>query len=155
MGCDTGIFRKKKRKTQENHRHFIHDMEDAVENRCRFSLEAKPATAQTTAGAKPRDVVLYGFGRIGRLVARVLIEKTGAGSKMVLRAIVVRPKPNDLKKRLNLLINDSVHGTVRSSRGSGVHVWGCDTATPPPPMCSVCALRVLLSLLPRCTTSAW
>lgn len=69
--------------------------------------------AQTSAGAKPRDVVLYGFGRIGRLVARVLIEKTGAGSKMVLRAIVVRPKPNDLQKRLNLLINDSVHGAVR------------------------------------------
>lgn len=26
---------------------------------------------------RPRDIVLFGFGRIGRLIARVLIEKTG------------------------------------------------------------------------------
>jgi glyceraldehyde 3-phosphate dehydrogenase len=61
----------------------------------------------------PRDVVLYGFGRIGRLLARLLVEKTGAGVKMVLRAIVVRPKSKeseDLKKRASLLLLDSVHG---------------------------------------------
>ncbi len=39
---------------------------------------------------KPQDVVLYGFGRIGRLLARLLIEKTGGGQQLRLRAIVVR-----------------------------------------------------------------
>jgi glyceraldehyde 3-phosphate dehydrogenase len=59
-----------------------------------------------------RDVVLYGFGRIGRLLARILIEKTGSGRNMRLRAIVVRkPKKPDLQKRGELLMKDSVHGT--------------------------------------------
>lgn len=36
------------------------------------------------------SVILYGFGRIGRLMARLLIEKTGGGDVLRLRAIVVR-----------------------------------------------------------------
>ncbi len=61
---------------------------------------------------KPQDVVLYGFGRIGRLVARLLIDKTGGGDVLVLRAIVVRNtgQKNDLEKRAALLRKDSVHG---------------------------------------------
>jgi glyceraldehyde 3-phosphate dehydrogenase len=60
---------------------------------------------------EPRDVVLYGFGRIGRLLARVLIEKTGGGDKLRLRAIVVRKGTDqDLMKRASLLERDSVHG---------------------------------------------
>ena len=47
----------------------------------------------------PQDVVLYGFGRIGRLIARMLIERAGSGNKMRLRAIVVRGgDKGDLKK---------------------------------------------------------
>ncbi|HEY0963993.1 MAG TPA: glyceraldehyde-3-phosphate dehydrogenase [Pseudomonadales bacterium] len=62
--------------------------------------------------AKPVDVVLYGFGRIGRLVTRLLLEQTGNGQVMRLRAIVVRKGGDgDLLKRVNLLRNDSVHGT--------------------------------------------
>lgn len=46
---------------------------------------------------EPQDVVLYGFGRIGRLMARILIDKIGGGDKFRLRAIVVRPgKEGDL-----------------------------------------------------------
>ncbi len=62
--------------------------------------------------AEPRDVVLYGFGRIGRLLARLLIEKTGSGDVMRLRAIVVRrgKAKNDLVKRASLLRRDSIHG---------------------------------------------
>ena len=61
--------------------------------------------------AKPQDVVLYGFGRIGRLLARLLIEKTGSGAQLRLRAIVVRGgKDDDLVKRASLLRRDSVHG---------------------------------------------
>ncbi len=57
------------------------------------------------------DVVLYGFGRIGRLLARILIEKTGGGDGLRLRAIVVRKgAENDLVKRASLLRRDSVHG---------------------------------------------
>ncbi len=57
------------------------------------------------------DVVLYGFGRIGRLLARILIEKTGGGDGLRLRAIVVRKgASNDLVKRASLLRRDSVHG---------------------------------------------
>jgi glyceraldehyde 3-phosphate dehydrogenase len=58
-------------------------------------------------------VVLYGFGRIGRLVARILIDKTDGGdSALRLRAVVVRKgkAPNDLLKRASLLRRDSVHG---------------------------------------------
>lgn len=59
----------------------------------------------------PIDVVLYGFGRIGRLLARILIERTGSGSKLRLRAIVLRPgDESDADKRASLLRRDSVHG---------------------------------------------
>ncbi len=58
------------------------------------------------------DVVLYGFGRIGRLLARLLIEKTGGGHSLRLRAIVVRGgDAGDLEKRASLLRRDSVHGS--------------------------------------------
>ncbi len=57
------------------------------------------------------DVVLYGFGRIGRLLARIMIEKSGGGEGLRLRAIVVRKgAENDLVKRASLLRRDSVHG---------------------------------------------
>ncbi|MBB3189380.1 glyceraldehyde-3-phosphate dehydrogenase [Halomonas cerina] len=61
----------------------------------------------------PKDVVLYGFGRIGRILARVLIEKAGGGNLLRLRAIVVRGRGDiakDLEKRASLLRRDSVHG---------------------------------------------
>ena len=63
------------------------------------------------SGHKGTDVVLYGFGRIGRLLARILVEKTGGGDGLRLRAIVVRKgADNDLVKRASLLRRDSVHG---------------------------------------------
>nr|WP_298170500.1 glyceraldehyde-3-phosphate dehydrogenase [uncultured Pseudomonas sp.] len=69
------------------------------------------AGAQNSAGREGTDVVLYGFGRIGRLLARILIEKTGGGDGLRLRAIVVRKgASNDLVKRASLLRRDSVHG---------------------------------------------
>ena len=60
----------------------------------------------------PKDVVLYGFGRIGRLLARELMLKTGSGSQLRLRAIVTRGEITEevLEKRASLLENDSVHG---------------------------------------------
>ena len=58
------------------------------------------------------DVVLYGFGRIGRLLARILISHAGNGHGLRLRAIVVRRgSENDLIQRASLLSRDSVHGS--------------------------------------------
>ncbi|MEP1469822.1 MAG: glyceraldehyde-3-phosphate dehydrogenase [Halieaceae bacterium] len=66
---------------------------------------------------KPVDVVLYGFGRIGRLMARILIDKTDGGASLRLRAIVVRKgkAPNDIVKRASLLRRDSVHGAFEGT----------------------------------------
>lgn len=59
----------------------------------------------------PKDVVLYGFGRIGRLVARELMAQEGRGEQLRLRAIVTRSEtPESLEKRASLLRVDSVHG---------------------------------------------
>jgi glyceraldehyde 3-phosphate dehydrogenase (phosphorylating) len=64
----------------------------------------------------PRDVVLYGFGRIGRLLARLLIEKAGSGNGLRLRAVVVRRGgDNDLVKRASLLRRDSIHGQFQGT----------------------------------------
>jgi glyceraldehyde 3-phosphate dehydrogenase len=77
-----------------------------------FVIE-KLKNASETAGIKPKDVVLYGFGRIGRLLARELMSKTGKGNQLRLRAIVVRGAADAdvLEKRASLLRTDSVHGT--------------------------------------------
>jgi glyceraldehyde 3-phosphate dehydrogenase len=68
-------------------------------------------TGRSSVLDEPRDVVLYGFGRIGRLLARILIEQTGGGDKLRVRAAVVRKgSDDDLCKRASLLRRDSVHG---------------------------------------------
>lgn len=60
---------------------------------------------------KPKDVVLYGFGRIGRIAARELILQAGKGEQLRLRAIVTRSNTDeDIIKRAELLRSDSVHG---------------------------------------------
>ena len=61
---------------------------------------------------KPVDVVLYGFGRIGRLIARELISQEGKGNQLRIRAIVIRGKIDEihLEKRASTLRVDSIHG---------------------------------------------
>ncbi len=73
--------------------------------------------AKKTNGFQPKDVVLYGFGRIGRLLARELMSKTGKGIQMRLRAIVTRGEitPDVLEKRASMLRKDSVHGYFKGS----------------------------------------
>lgn len=88
-------------------------------------LSIEEFTAEAVAGAtgankidrrEPRDVVLYGFGRIGRLVARLLIEKAGSGNGLRLRAIVVRGGgAQDIVKRASLLRRDSIHGQFQGT----------------------------------------
>lgn len=65
---------------------------------------------------EPRDVILYGFGRIGRLAARELVKQAGRGQQLRLRAIVTRSSSQeDIIKRASLLRNDSVHGAFKGS----------------------------------------
>ncbi|QPK79852.1 glyceraldehyde-3-phosphate dehydrogenase [Corynebacterium lizhenjunii] len=65
---------------------------------------------------EPRDVVLYGFGRIGRLLARILIAREAAYNGVRLRGIVVRKKGDiDIFKRASLLRRDSVHGAFNGT----------------------------------------
>ncbi|MFJ5842636.1 glyceraldehyde-3-phosphate dehydrogenase [Streptomyces shenzhenensis] len=91
-------------------------------------LSVAAFTAEAVAGAtganklerrEGRDVVLYGFGRIGRLVARLLIEKSGSGNGLRLRAIVVRGDARraaeDIVKRASLLRRDSIHGQFQGT----------------------------------------
>ncbi|MEV0008229.1 glyceraldehyde-3-phosphate dehydrogenase [Streptomyces sp. NPDC051784] len=88
-------------------------------------LSVDEFTAEAVAGAtgankterrESRDVVLYGFGRIGRLLARLLIEKTGSGNGLRLRAIVVRRGAGqDIVKRASLLRRDSIHGQFQGT----------------------------------------
>ncbi|MGB5385570.1 MAG: glyceraldehyde-3-phosphate dehydrogenase [Eudoraea sp.] len=68
--------------------------------------------AKNSKEIRPKDVVLYGFGRIGRLIARELMAKTGKGNQLRLRAIVTRGEFTEeiLEKRATLLKTDSVHG---------------------------------------------
>jgi glyceraldehyde 3-phosphate dehydrogenase len=84
-------------------------------------VDATLAPVANTPGSilhEPRDVVLYGFGRIGRLLTRMLVAKVGGGDKARLRAIVVRPKGGqDLARRASLLRRDSVHGPFEGSIG--------------------------------------
>ena len=63
---------------------------------------------------KPKDVILYGFGRIGRLLARELIYQIGKGEQLRLRAIVTRSNSDkDIQKRAALLRIDSIHGDFK------------------------------------------
>ncbi len=75
-------------------------------------VASKLKDASKNGDITPKDVVLYGFGRIGRLVARELMTRTGKGSQLRLRAIVTRGAIDEtiLEKRASLLRNDSVHG---------------------------------------------
>lgn len=74
----------------------------------------KTIVHQEKKNSSAKDVVLYGFGRIGRLAARRMITMTGKGEQLRLKAIVIRPKMKDRHeealKRASLLQKDSVHG---------------------------------------------
>lgn len=64
----------------------------------------------------PQDVVLYGFGRIGRIAARELVKQAGKGQQLRLRAIVLRSvNDEEVIKRAALLRNDSVHGKFKGA----------------------------------------
>jgi len=81
-----------------------------------FLEEELSEVINTGSEVEPRDVVLYGFGRIGRLLARILIAREGMYGGVRLRAVVVRKKgADDIVKRASLLRRDSVHGAFNGT----------------------------------------
>lgn len=94
---------------------YWREHDDTSEIEAYMSRELAPAIDHEDT-QEARDVVLYGFGRIGRLLARLLIERTGVSNKLRLRAIVLRGgRKGDLEKRASLLRRDSVHGPFNGS----------------------------------------
>jgi len=96
---------------------YEYHLEDNKYNDAKAFVIDKLKNAKNFHEIKPRDVVLYGFGRIGRLLAREMMSKIGKGQQLRLRAIVTRDK-NDavlLEKRASLLRYDSVHGDFHGS----------------------------------------
>jgi glyceraldehyde 3-phosphate dehydrogenase len=83
---------------------------DFLKNKIGFLTKSKE-TKQN-----PKDVVLYGFGRIGRLCARELIKQAGKGEQLRLKGVILRKiDAQSLQKRCALLRQDSVHGSFSSS----------------------------------------
>jgi len=87
-------------------KHMYADVHAFVADKLKAFINVKPRSNKT------QDVVLYGFGRIGRLLARELALFAGDGSHLRLRAIVTRSNSaDDIRKRISLFRKDSVHGT--------------------------------------------
>jgi len=96
---------------------YEYHLEDNKYNDARAFVIDKLKDAKKSGEIVPKDVVLYGFGRIGRLLAREMMSKIGKGQQLRLRAIVTRDR-NDaqsLEKRASLLRYDSVHGDFEGS----------------------------------------
>lgn len=96
---------------------YEYRLEDEKYPDARHFVIDKLKEAKSSEEIQPKDVILYGFGRIGRLLARELMSKTGKGNQLRLRAIVTRDK-NDatsLEKRASLLRYDSIHGDFQGS----------------------------------------
>ncbi len=91
---------------------YEYHVEDNKHANAKAFVASKLKDASKSNDFEPKDVILYGFGRIGRLVARELMVRTGKGSQLRLRAIVTRGSIDAqiLEKRASLLRNDSVHG---------------------------------------------
>jgi len=96
---------------------YEYHLEDNKYNDAKAFVIDKLKNAKNFQEIVPKDVILYGFGRIGRLLARELMSKIGKGQQLRLRAIVTRDK-NDavlVEKRASLLRYDSVHGDFQGS----------------------------------------
>ena len=84
---------------------------DSYENTKSFIIEKLKFIGDTNIQFKPKDVILFGFGRIGRLLARELMSQKGKGEQLRLRVIVLRNiDDQSIIKRASLLSTDSVHG---------------------------------------------
>ena len=89
-----------------------HHEQNKFKNKLEFINDKLHGLSDKSVVITPKDVVLYGFGRIGRLAAREIITLAGKGEQLRLRAIVTRGNSSEeIVKRADLLRTDSVHGT--------------------------------------------
>ncbi|TXC81382.1 glyceraldehyde-3-phosphate dehydrogenase [Luteibaculum oceani] len=94
---------------QEESKNF-NSLSDFIDNKLAHMI------GEDNGSIAPKDVILFGFGRIGRLAARELIKQAGKGQQLRLRAIVTRgDSEKELVKRAALLRNDSVHGLFQGT----------------------------------------
>jgi len=83
---------------------YHNDVTAFVRDKLSYIIDAVPRSN------KVQDVILYGFGRIGRILCREMTEMAGRGDALRVRAIVTRKNsPEDIAKRINLFRTDSVH----------------------------------------------
>ena len=83
---------------------YNNDVTAFVRDKLHYIINAVPRSN------KVQDVILYGFGRIGRILCREMTEMAGRGDALRVRAIVTRKNsPEDILKRINLFRTDSVH----------------------------------------------
>ena len=88
--------------------------ENATNTNVFLSEKLSYIVGSTENANRAKDVILFGFGRIGRLAARELIKQAGKGQQLRLKAIVVRKLTDaQIIKRADLLRNDSVHGSFK------------------------------------------
>jgi len=94
------------REWTEEYKNYI-DADDFITHKLKKIINQKSNYGKAT------DIVLFGFGRIGRILARELVIQ-GNGKLFRIRAIVTRDT-NDLaiQKRASLFRHDSVHGPFR------------------------------------------
>ena len=83
---------------------YKNNVTDFVRDKLNYIINANPRSN------KVQDVILFGFGRIGRILCREMTEMAGRGDALRVRAIVTRKNsPEDIAKRINLFKTDSVH----------------------------------------------
>jgi glyceraldehyde 3-phosphate dehydrogenase len=91
------------REWTEEFRNYV-DADDFVKHKLKDLISNKTDYGRAT------DIILYGFGRIGRILARELII-LGNGKQFRVRAIVTRGNEEyEVIKRASLFRHDSVHG---------------------------------------------
>ena len=90
----------------------LKDNFDEMHSLNRESLIAKLWSVHLQHDYTSKDVVLYGFGRIGRILARELCSDVAIKVQLTLRVVVTRDPINlsTLRKRASLLAKDSIHG---------------------------------------------
>ena len=74
--------------------------EDACADKLAF-VKNQLKDAKASENIAPKDVVLYGFGRIGRLLARELMNKMGKGSQIAFKSCCYswRNQSNSIRKK--------------------------------------------------------
>jgi glyceraldehyde 3-phosphate dehydrogenase len=92
------------------------DVGQLIANDSDIQLALETVSHDKRAQNSATDVVLYGFGRIGRILTRLLLSQASSSKGLQLKAIVVRPAAaGDLAKRASLLERDSIHGSFLGS----------------------------------------